>query len=233
VRVLVVAAHPDDEVLGMGGTLALHAIERSDTVRVLCVTDGSSTQYAGDTKRRQQKNREARDAAAILGVTDYVHLDLPDMRLDTVPHVEVNAAILEHVHDFQPQIVYSVHPDVNLDHRSVFDSVNVATRPTPDQTVRRLLTFGPASSFEWTAPGLNWFIPNWFVDIETTMDLKLNAFALYETERREYPHPRSARALKAQAEFFGSNAGCVFAEAFVLVRAVDRGSAGYPIPEER
>ncbi|MGI8607576.1 MAG: PIG-L deacetylase family protein, partial [Gaiellaceae bacterium] len=89
-RILVLAAHPDDEVLGMGGTIALHAGVSGDDVRIVCVTDGSSTQYAGDTARRQQKNEEARRAAAELGVTDYIHLDLPDMRLDTLPHVEVN-----------------------------------------------------------------------------------------------------------------------------------------------
>ena len=174
-------------------------------------------------REREQKGEEARAAAAILGVTDYVHLDLPDMRLDTVAHVDVNAAVEEHVRDLRPDVVYCVHPDVNLDHRSVFDSVMVATRPTPGQTVRRVLTFGPTSSVEWTAPGSNWFVPNWFVDIETTIDLKLEAFACYETERREYPHPRSARALRAHAEFYGSSVGCEFAEPFVLVRGSSKG----------
>ena len=84
-RVLVIAAHPDDEVLGMGGTIALHAVERQDAVRIVCVTDGSSTQYPGDAEKRAQKEEEARAAAAELGVTNYVHLDLPDMRLDTLP----------------------------------------------------------------------------------------------------------------------------------------------------
>ena len=79
-RVLVIAAHPDDEVLGMGGTIALHATVRQDAVRIVCVTDGSSTQYPGDAEKRAQKEEEARAAAAELGVTDYVHLDLPDMR---------------------------------------------------------------------------------------------------------------------------------------------------------
>ena len=88
-RVLVLAAHPDDEVLGMGGTIAVHT-EHGDEVRVVVVTDGSSTQYPGDAEIRAQKEEEALRAAAELGVTDYVHLDLPDMRLDTLAHVEVN-----------------------------------------------------------------------------------------------------------------------------------------------
>ena len=101
-RVLVIAAHPDDEVLGMGGTIALHAVVRKDAVRIVCVTDGSSTQYPGDAEIRAQKEEEARAAAAELGVTDYVHLDLPDMRLDTLPHVDVNRVVEEQIRDFEP-----------------------------------------------------------------------------------------------------------------------------------
>jgi LmbE family N-acetylglucosaminyl deacetylase len=208
-RVLVVAAHPDDEVLGMGGTIARHAGEWGDDVRILCVTDGSSTQYPGDAERRAQKEREARRAAEILGVTDYVHLDLPDMRLDTLAHVDVNRAVEEHVQDHAPEVVYCVQPDVNRDHRVLFDSVAVATRPVPGQPVRQVLTYAPTSSTEWTPAPTNWFVPNWFA-----------AFAAYATETREWPHPRSERALRAHAAFFGASMGCDAAEPFVLVRGI-------------
>ena len=219
--VLVVAAHPDDEVLGMGGTIAVH-VERGDQIRVVVVTDGSSTQYPGDSETRLRKEEEALRAAAELGVMDYVHLDLPDMRLDTLAHVEVNRVVEEQVGDFTPEVVYTPHPDVNLDHRTLFDSVAVAVRPVPDQTVRRLLTYAPTSSTEWTPAPLNWFVPNWFVDVSSTIDRKVAAFAHYETERREYPHPRSERAIRAAAEFYGASCGCEHAEPFVLVRALDR-----------
>ena len=164
-RILVIAAHPDDEVLGMGGTIAMHAVVRQDEVRIVCVTDGSSTQYPGDAEKRAQKEEEARAAAAELGVTDYVHLDLPDMRLDTLPHVDVNRVVEDQISDFEPTVVYTVHPDVNRDHRALFDSVAVATRPVPGQSVRRVLTYAPTSSTEWTPSALNWFVPNWFVDV--------------------------------------------------------------------
>ncbi len=219
-RVLVIAAHPDDEVLGMGGTIALHS-DRGDTVRIVCVTDGSSTQYPGDSEIREQKEAEARHAAGELRVSDYVHLDLPDMRLDTLPHVEINAVIEEQIRSFAPQVVYTVHPDVNRDHRALFDSVAVATRPTPDQVVRRVLTYAPTSSTEWTPAPLNWFVPNWLVDISGTLERKLAAFAHYETERRDYPHPRSERAIRAAAEFYGASCGCEYAEPFVLVRSLE------------
>ena len=214
-RVLVFAAHPDDEVLGMGGTIAAH-VDRGDQLRVVVVTDGSSTQYPGDSETRLRKEEEALRAAAELGIMDYVHLDLPDMRLDTLPHVEVNRVVEEHVGDLGAECVYTPHPDVNLDHRTLFDSVAVATRPVPDQTVRRLLTYAPTSSTEWTPAPLNWF-----VDVSATVERKIAAFAHYETERREYPHPRSERAIRAAAEFYGASCGCEHAEPFVLVRAFE------------
>ena len=220
-RVLVIAAHPDDEVLGMGGTIAMHAVKRQDAVRIVCVTDGSSTQYPGDAEKRVQKEEEARAAAAELGVTDYVHLDLPDMRLDTLPHVDVNRVVEEQIDEFGPTVVYTVHPDVNRDHRALFDSVAVATRPVPGQSVRRVLTYAPTSSTEWTPSALNWFVPNWFVDVTDTLDRKLSSFAHYRTEARDYPHPRSERAIRSAAEFYGASCGCFAAEPFVLVRSLE------------
>jgi LmbE family N-acetylglucosaminyl deacetylase len=219
-RVLVIAAHPDDEVLGMGGTIAVHT-DRGDVVRIVVVTDGSSSQYPGDDETRARKEEEAHRAAAELGVDDYVHLDLPDMRLDTIAHVEVNRVVEEHVRDLAPQVVYTAQPDVNRDHRALFDSVAVATRPMPGQPVRRVLTYAPTSSTEWTPAAVNWFVPNWFVDVTETLERKIAAFAHYETEQREFPHPRSERAIRAAAAFHGASCGCEYAEPFVLVRGLD------------
>jgi N-acetylglucosamine malate deacetylase 1 len=221
VRVLVFAAHPDDDVLGMGGTIALHARE-GDGVRIVCVTDGSSTQYPDDAEIRARKEGEAVAAAAALGVRDYVHLDLPDMRLDMLAHVDVNRVVEEHLRERQPEVVYTAHPDVNLDHRTLFDSVAVATRPTPGQPVRRLITYAPTSSTEWTPAATNWFVPNWFVDISSTFQRKLDAFACFKTEERPVPHPRNARALEAHAQLHGATVGCEYAEPFVLVRGLER-----------
>jgi N-acetylglucosamine malate deacetylase 1 len=220
-RVLVVAAHPDDEVLGMGGTIALHAVVRGDAVRILCLTDGSSTQYPGDDAKRAQKRDDAVRAAKELGVDDYVHLDLPDMRLDTIAHADLNAVVEVQIRDFAPSRVYSVHPDVNRDHQAVFASVAVATRPFPGQTARCVLTYAPASSTEWTPVLVGLFQPNCFIDIGETIGRKLAAFACYETEQRSLPHPRNERAIRATAQHYGLAAGCEWAEPFVLVRALE------------
>ena len=216
-RVLVLAAHPDDEVLGMGGTIAVHT-DRGDEVRVVVVTDGSSTQYPGDAEIRAQKEDEALRAAAELGVTDYVHLDLPDMRLDTLAHVEVNRVVEEHVREHGAEVVYTPHPDVNLDHRVLFDSVAVATRPVPGQTVRRVLTYAPTSSTEWTPAAVNWFVPNWFVDVERhdraqgrgVRPLRERAAGASAPAQRAR-HPRRRRVLRRELR-------CALAEPFVLVR---------------
>jgi LmbE family N-acetylglucosaminyl deacetylase len=145
------------------------------------------------------------------------------MRLDTVPHVELNRVVEQHVRDLCPEVVYAAHPDVNRDHRALFDSVAVAvaTRPTPGQVVRRVLTYAPTSSTEWTPAATNWFVPNWFVDVTETLARKLEAFAGFETEQRPCPHPRSARALEGHARFFGASVGCEAAEPFVLVRSLE------------
>jgi LmbE family N-acetylglucosaminyl deacetylase len=143
------------------------------------------------------------------------------MRLDTLAHVDVNKVVEEQVRDFGPVVVYTPQPDVNRDHRVLFDSVAVATRPTPGQPVRRLFTYAPTSSTEWTPAAVNWFVPNWFVDITETLERKVAAFAHYETERRDHPHPRSERAIRAAASFHGSSCGCEYAEPFVLVRGLE------------
>ena len=170
-------------------------------MRIVCVTDGSSTQYPGDAVIRAQKVAEARAAASTLGVEDYIHLDLPDMRLDTVAHVEVNRVVEEQIRDSARRSSTPCIPTSNRDHRALFDSVAVATRPVPGQVVQRVLTYAPTSSTEWTPAGLNWFVPNWFVDVTATLDLKLASFAHYSTEARPSRIPgasrRSARRLRS------------------------------------
>lgn len=218
-RVLVVSAHPDDDVLGMGGTIALHARQWGDHVRTLIITDGSSTQYPGDRDKLEQKRAESRAACAILGVEDHHHLDLPDMRLDTVDHVEVNATIEQHVTEFHPEIVYCVHPDVNRDHVCVFDSVLVAVRPVPDSPVRRFATYAPLSSTEWDAPvAARPWAPNLFVDITDTLQVKLDAMSAFKTELRDPPHPRSLDGIRTFAQREGIRVGVPYAEPLCLMR---------------
>jgi LmbE family N-acetylglucosaminyl deacetylase len=218
-KVLVVAAHPDDEVYGVGGTMARLAAEGHD-VFTLVVTDGSSTQYAGDPERAKQKSAECEQANRILGVRKVLYGNLPDMRLDTVPHVDINATIGGAIREIQPDWVFTQHGgDVNLDHQAVFAATLVACRPVPGLTVRRVYAYEVGSSTEWAAPRVeSVFLPNVYINVTETMGRKVAAVEAYVTEVREYPHPRSVGAVKAYAQHRGIQVGYPFAEAFILLR---------------
>jgi LmbE family N-acetylglucosaminyl deacetylase len=224
--ILVVAAHPDDEVLGCGGTIARHAVA-GDIVQVLIVAEGS-------TSRQQQRDRDqaaeelsslaqaARTAGAILGAAGVELLDLPDNRLDSLDRLDLIKQIEARIARHQPQVVYVHHAgDVNIDHRRLHEAVITACRPTPGQPVRRLLSFEVASSTEWQPPGsAPAFQPNWFVDITVHWPRKRQALEAYAAEMRPWPHARSMAALEHLARWRGAQVGVEAAEAFCLLRHV-------------
>lgn len=212
--VLVVGAHPDDEVLGAGGTMAKHT-EAGDEVHVLIVTEGTTQQY-DDKSLIEQKQADARECAERLGV-DEVHFGgLPDMRLDDIAHVEVNAVVESVCEQIDPDIVYThSRREVNRDHVAVHDSTLVATRPGSD--VSMVIAYETPSSTEWQ-PRQEGFEPDLFIDISSHLDAKIRAFEAYDTEVREYPHPRSERALRALARARGATANATAAEAFDVCR---------------
>lgn len=222
--VLVVAAHPDDEVLGCGGTIARHA-DAGDQVHVLIVAEGA-------TSRQQQRDRlqageelstlaqAAQIAGSILGAAGVELLDLPDNRLDSLDRLDLIKHIEQHIDRHQPQVVYVHHAgDVNVDHRRLHEAVVTACRPTPGHPVRRLLSFEVASSSEWQPPGsAPVFQPNWFVDISAQWQRKREALVAYTSEMRPWPHARSLEALEHLAGWRGAQVGVEAAEAFCLLR---------------
>lgn len=219
-HVLVVCAHPDDEVLGCGGTMAVLA-DRGCRVDVVFLADGVGARNRTDGDDELVRRRAAAERAArILGVGEVVFDDLPDNRLDTVPLLDVVQRIEALIQRFQPDTVFSHHAgDVNIDHRRVHEAVIAACRPQAGCPVRSLLFFEVASSTEWQPPGsAPAFVPNWFVDISATLDRKLDALAAYSEEMRPWPHPRSIRALEHLARWRGATVSVLAAEAFVLGR---------------
>jgi LmbE family N-acetylglucosaminyl deacetylase len=213
--VLVIGAHPDDEVLGAGGAIAKHTTA-GETVHVLVVTEGATQQYDDDSMI-DKKVSEARECADRLGVESVRFGELPDMRLDEVAHVELNAVIEETVDDVCPDVVYT-HSDreVNLDHRAIHRSTMVATRP--GSGVERVLTYEVPSSTDWVG-GSERFEPNVYMDISGHLEAKIEAFRAYESETRKYPHPRSFKGVRARARSRGLEAGFEAAEAFQLVKS--------------
>lgn len=224
-KALIVVAHPDDEVLGMGGTIA-KLTEKGIETHLLIVTDGSSSQYrdAADVNSIIEKKKgETRESCAILGIRSVTYGDLPDMKLDTVPHVEINAVIEGAIRSIRPDVVFThFYGDVNLDHQLVFRSVMVACRPLSGQCVRSVYCFENPSSTEWNAVSPQTvFVPNYFVNIGGQLETKLRALSCYRTELREYPHPRSLEHVKKVNEAEGIKLGLPAAERFLLIRQLD------------
>ena len=224
-RVLVVAAHPDDEVLGCGATVARLVREGHDVYLAILgegITSRHASREASDQAEVKALRECSRRAAALLGAKDIFLHDLPDNRFDTVPLLDVVKLVEELVKRLQPQVVYTHHGgDLNIDHVITSRAVLTATRPVAGCPVRELLMFEAPSSTEWAFQQLEpIFRPTVFTDVHETIETKLKAMALYEGEARAFPHPRSAEALRAIAQRWGSVAGVDSAEAFELVRSI-------------
>jgi len=214
--VLVIAAHPDDELLGCGGTVALHARD-GDRVTCVIVCEGESLRYGPDGVGQRSHTR---CAARRLGVHDVRLLGFPDQRLDTICQLDVIQRIEEVVREVRPRTVYCQHGgDVNRDHQIVFQAALVATRPT-EGSVEAVYAFDTASSTEWGYPRT--FVPDTWIDIAATLEAKVEAMACYRSEVRPYPHPRSLQALRDRAHAWGVQACLEAAEVFMTVRRVIR-----------
>lgn len=223
-RVLIIAAHPDDEVLGVGGTIARH-VDKGDEVFILMVTEGSSTQYKNQAGKIQQKKLELEKVKETLGITEVIYLDLPDMKLDTIPKADLNEQVAKAALNIKPEIVYThFYGDINNDHQVVFEATMVAVRPIGDYSVRRVLAYNTPSSTEWSAQtSNNVFLPNVYVDITDYLPKKIEAMKQYQSELRSYPHPRSLESLNQVAKFWGKHIGVDAAEPFMLIREIEKG----------
>ena len=227
-RTLVVAAHPDDEVLGCGATMARIASE-GGIVQTIFLADGESSRFAltrigsQEVIERIRERKQAADlAAAILGSLPPKYFDLPDNRLDTVPILDITKIIEKEIASFKPSCVIThFSGDLNIDHQKVHEAVLVATRPQGDSCVREVFCFELPSSTEWRpqGSGLN-FTPNLFINVEGFENQKFDALDEYESEMRAFPHPRSKEAIQALMKWRGASSNLELAEAFVLARRI-------------
>ena len=216
-KVLVIAPHMDDEVLGAGGTIVRH-VERGDEVHVCCVAH-RKYDHTFDAARNEREMACARKAQEVLGYATVAFLGLADERLDACLQ-DVIVPLERSIERLQPEIVYVCHRgDLNQDHRAVFHAAMVGLRASHRPSVRSILCYETPSSTEQAPPVPEMaFLPNCYVDISGFLDRKLAALECYETERREYPHPRSPEAVQVLASRRGIEAGFRAAEAFVLMR---------------
>lgn len=220
-RILVIAAHPDDELLGLGGTVARHASYK-DQVTIALIADAGTARYEDETI--QAVRRSALQAAKWLGVSDVRFAGLADQKLDTLPILEITQWIERILQDIQPRIIYTHHRgDINRDHQVVYEATLTAARPYSAPYIERILCYETPSATEWAGPYVeNYFVPNVYIDITNHLEIKLRAMSAYATELRPFPHPRSLELLRTRAGYWGSVIGVAAAEPFMLVREIQR-----------
>lgn len=223
--VLCIAAHPDDEVLGVGGALARHASEGKD-VHVCILSDGVTSRYDDEdaaTEDIERRRRRAERACDTLGATVSFY-GFPDNSFDTAPLLDIIQVIESEITTQEPSLIYTHHyGDLNVDHELACRATVTATRPLSDSSVERVLAYETLSASEWSIPQQsNAFLPTSFVDITDNLETKLEALSEYETELREPPHPRTVETVRKNAELWGAKAGLQAAEPFALLREVRR-----------
>lgn len=218
-RILVIAPHPDDEIIGVGGTIAKRAAH-GDSVFVCVITKGVEPLFAAELVSRTRQ--ECCEADRLLGVRETIFLDFPAVMLETVPRYELNGKISEVVQRIKPNEVYIPHRgDMQLDHQMVVDAAMVALRPKYQHVVKRIYAYETLSETGWNIPNtVNEFIPTVYEDISDYIDAKLSAMRLFETQLEPFPAARSIGAIEALARYRGTTVGVTAAESFVLIREI-------------
>lgn len=223
-RILVVAAHPDDEILGCGGTIA--RLSTDYAVYITILAEGVSSRYERRELTKPEElaklHETTRRVAAQLGARELFLLGLPDNRFDELALLDVTKKVENLIAQLQPNVILTHHPgDLNIDHAITFRAVLTATRPLPRCPVREVYAFEVPSSTEWAFQRFEpAFRPNVFMDITSTIEVKIKSMQEYESEIRPFPHPRSAEAIRSIAQRWGSVVGLEYAEAFELIRSV-------------
>jgi len=216
-KVVVIAPHPDDETLGVGGTIA-RFIEKKIDVSILVVSGHLPPLY--EESSFQQTKKEATEAFEILGVTNYEFLKIPATMVNQEPVSKLNGKITKFIKNNNPDWVFIPFPDRHIDHRIIFDASVVASRPVGDNHPKTVLAYETLSETHWNVPGIEpAFVPEFFIDITSQIDKKSDALAKYASQISSAPS-RSIEAVKALAKFRGSQNGCQYAEAFKVVRIV-------------
>ncbi|VUX54823.1 LmbE family protein [uncultured Woeseiaceae bacterium] len=215
--ILVIAPHPDDEVLGAGGFIR-KSHTRGDTVVVLTVSGHLPPLFTRESY--DTTVREAQAAHKILGVDSSPYLEIPATLVATTPVNELNGRILEIVEEYRPQTVLCPYPDRHVDHRAVFDSAMVATRPIGvGASIELVAAYETLSETHWNAPHIEPnFTPTWVVNVSEQIEEKLAALACFESQVAAFPHPRSVEAARSLAMFRGTQAGFAYGEAYHVIR---------------
>jgi len=210
-NILIVVAHPDDETMGMGGTIK--KLSKNNEISLCVLSDGASAQY-DDKKMIKIRQDACKKAGKILGISEFHFFDFPDMKLDSIPHVEINKELEKIVKFFNPKILYSTsYNDLNKDHQKVFESCSIISRPISSK-IKQFFCFEIGGRNKIP------FNPNTYVDISKELSFKLKAFKQYKSEINPFPHQRSLKFIESLSHVRGVESGLKNAEAFQLIRNI-------------
>lgn len=219
-KVLIIAAHPDDEVLGCGGTTAKYTQKDIEVYPVILGEGATSRGIKKNNFILKKLKEAARKSAKILGAQAPIFLGLPDNQLDVFPLLKIIQKIEILLKKIKPNIIWTHHGgDINIDHQIAYQATTTAARALPQSLVEQILFFETPSSTDYQIQNLqNVFLPQWYEDISETLDLKMKALEMYHLEMRDWPHLRSYKAIEALAQYRGAMSGFIAAEAFMLGR---------------
>lgn len=220
-KVLIIAAHPDDEVLGCFGTVTKF-INQGYNAYTLILSGGKTSRGEVEPKELDKIKEEMQKANKLIGIKEVYQADFPDNAFDSVSLLTIVKEIERVKNIIKPEIIFTHHVgDMNIDHQLTHKAVLTATRPMADESVKTIYSFEIPSSTEWNSYSKDTvFVPNVFVDITETIDKKVEAMSIYTSELRDYPHPRSLQFIKELAKTNGVKVGLKYSENFMLIRSV-------------
>lgn len=219
--VLIVAAHPDDEVLGCGGTIAKH-IDQGDKVHTVFMTDGTSARTNATQDSAKKRIETCDHVKSFFGITSTHFLEFSDNQMDNIPLLEIIKKLEKVFNKIKPSIIYTHHhDDLNIDHRKTHEAVMTVARPIPQSIISEIYGFEVLSSTEWSTPQKGVFAPNFFVDITKQFNTKIKALKMYNDEMRPAPHSRSINHAEVLAKHRGYSVGLEMAEAFEVYRIIN------------
>ncbi len=223
-KILVIAAHPDDEILGLGGTVK-KLVDEGNTVECLILGEGLTSRKSNPENKTgiDDLQKQSLESGQILGFSKLHFENLLDNRFDDYNMLDVVKKIEKYIKSIKPEVIFTHHyGDLNKDHRITFDAVQTATRPMEDCLVKEIYLFETPSSTEWNFKyRSDSFTPNYFVDVTNYLDYKLKAMECYKSEIRDFPHPRSLESLEIIAKSWGIKIGKKYVEAFEVLRVIN------------